>query len=288
MDIRILKYFVAIVESKSISHAATSLHVSQPTLSRQIKNLEDDLDTTLFHRGSREIQLTEDGQYLYNRALEILTLVEKTQVNLQKFDDYSGHISIGAAEIPSFAPLAYAINDMRQQYPQVRFHLHSGNAQDIFEKVDSGILDLGLVIGDFDRRKYDELSMPMTERWGLLIPREHPLAQQLEVSLEEIIKYPLILSAQANHGQEYLQGIGDYTVVATYNLLYNASFLVEAGLGIAITLEGILNLIDTDLTFIPIPQLKSGQLHLIWKKTVTQNRLSKRLLGILSEKYLAL
>ncbi len=286
MDIRILTYFVAIVESKSISHAANHLHVTQPTLSRQIKDLEEDLDTILFHRGSREIQLTEDGQYLYNRALEILALVEKTQGNLRKSDAYSGDISIGAAEIPSFEPLALAVSEMRRQYPQVKFHLHSGNAQDIFERIDSGILDLGLVIGDFDSRKYDGLPMPMTERWGVLTRTDHPFAGKSEVNLKDVTDYPLILSAQANHGQHYLQGLGDYTVVATYNLLYNASLLVKTGLGIAITIEGILNLTDTELSFTPVKLPNTDGLHIIWKKSVTQNRLSKKLLDILSDKYL--
>ena len=159
MDIRVLNYFVTIVQTKSISNAANTLHVTQPTLSRQIKDLEEELDTVLFHRGSREIQLTDDGQYLYNRAIEILALVEKTENNIRKSEEISGEIYIGAAETHSLDIVATVIKKMTDQYPEIRIHIRSGNADDILEHLNKGVYDLGITIGDFDNRKYNALTL---------------------------------------------------------------------------------------------------------------------------------
>ncbi len=241
MDIRVLNYFVTIVQTKSISNAANTLHVTQPTLSRQIKDLEEELDTVLFHRGSREIQLTDDGQYLYNRAIEILALVEKTEINIRKSEEISGEIYIGAAETHSLDIVATVIKKMTDQYPEIRIHIRSGNADDILEHLNKGVYDLGITIGDFDNRKYNALTLKNRDQWGVLVPKNHPLTKFDKVELADILSYPLITSAQTNNDLRELAGLGDYHIVATYNLLYNASLLVKAGLGIAICLGGIIN-----------------------------------------------
>ena len=165
MDIRVLNYFVTIVQTKSISNAADALHVTQPTLSRQIKELEDELDTILFHRGSREIQLTDDGQYLYNRAIEILALVEKTENNIRKSDGIAGDIYIGAAESQSLDIVARAIKTLTEQYPDIRVHIRSGNADDILEHLNRGVYDLGITIGSYDIKKYNHLALDNRDRW---------------------------------------------------------------------------------------------------------------------------
>lgn len=285
MDIRVLNYFVTIVQTKSISNAANTLHVTQPTLSRQIKDLEEELDTVLFHRGSREIQLTDDGQYLYNRAIEILALVEKTENNIRKSEEISGEIYIGAAETHSLDIVATVIKKMTDQYPEIRIHIRSGNADDILEHLNKGVYDLGITIGDFDNRKYNALTLKNRDQWGVLIPKNHPLTKFDKVELADILSYPLITSAQTNNDLRELAGLGDYHIVATYNLLYNASLLVKAGLGIAICLGDIINTsyTDSELKFIPFATQKNDSLQILWKKQSTQSPSTKLFLKLMQE-----
>lgn len=285
MDIRVLNYFVTIVQTKSISNAANTLHVTQPTLSRQIKDLEEELDTVLFHRGSREIQLTDDGQYLYNRAIEILALVEKTENNIRKSEEISGEIYIGAAETHSLDIVATVIKKMTDQYPEIRIHIRSGNADDILEHLNKGVYDLGITIGDFDNRKYNALTLKNRDQWGVLVPKNHPLTKFDKVELADILSYPLITSAQTNNDLRELAGLGDYHIVATYNLLYNASLLVKAGLGIAICLGDIINTFytDSELKFIPFATQKHDSLQILWKKQSTQSPSTKLFLKLMQE-----
>lgn len=285
MDIRVLNYFVTIVQTKSISNAANTLHVTQPTLSRQIKDLEEELDTVLFHRGSREIQLTDDGQYLYNRAIEILALVEKTENNIRKSEEISGEIYIGAAETHSLDIVATVIKKMTDQYPEIRIHIRSGNADDILEHLNKGVYDLGITIGDFDNRKYNALTLKNRDQWGVLVPKNHPLTKFDKVELADILSYPLITSAQTNNDLRELAGLGDYHIVATYNLLYNASLLVKAGLGIAICLGDIINTsyTDSELKFIPFTTQKNDSLQILWKKQSTQSPSTKLFLKLMQE-----
>ncbi|WP_423215413.1 LysR family transcriptional regulator [Streptococcus equinus] len=285
MDIRVLNYFVTIVQTKSISNAANTLHVTQPTLSRQIKDLEEELDTVLFHRGSREIQLTDDGQYLYNRAIEILALVEKTENNIRKSEEISGEIYIGAAETHSLDIVATVIKRMTNQYPEIRIHIRSGNADDILEHLNKGVYDLGITIGDFDNRKYNALALKNRDQWGVLVPKNHPLTKFDKVELTDILSYPLITSAQTNNDLRELAGLGDYHIVATYNLLYNASLLVKAGLGIAICLGDIINTsyTDSELKFIPFATQKHDSLQILWKKQSTQSPSTKLFLKLMQE-----
>ncbi|WP_274641655.1 LysR family transcriptional regulator [Streptococcus equinus] len=285
MDIRVLNYFVTIVQTKSISNAANTLHVTQPTLSRQIKDLEEELDTVLFHRGSREIQLTDDGQYLYNRAIEILALVEKTENNIRKSEEISGEIYIGAAETHSLDIVATVIKKMTDQYPEIRIHIRSGNADDILEHLNKGVYDLGITIGDFDNRKYNALTLKNRDHWGVLVPKNHPLTKFDKVELADILSYPLITSAQTNNDLRELAGLGDYHIIATYNLLYNASLLVKAGLGIAICLGDIINTsyTDSELKFIPFATQKNDSLQILWKKQSTQSPSTKLFLKLMQE-----
>ncbi|EFW89651.1 LysR family transcriptional regulator [Streptococcus equinus] len=286
MDIRVLNYFVTIVQTKSISNAANTLHVTQPTLSRQIKDLEEELDTVLFYRGSREIQLTDDGQYLYNRAIEILSLVEKTENNIRKSEEISGEIYIGAAETHSLDIVATVIKKMTDQYPEIRIHIRSGNADDILEQLNKGVYDLGITIGDFDNRKYNALALKNRDQWGVLVTKNHPLTKFDKVELADILSYPLITSAQTNNDLRELAGLGDYHIVATYNLLYNASLLVKAGLGIAICLGDIINTsyTDSELKFIPFATQKHDSLQILWKKQSTQSPSTKLFLKLMQAK----
>ncbi|HEL2200645.1 TPA: LysR family transcriptional regulator [Streptococcus suis] len=284
MDIRVLTYFIAIVQTGSISNAAQSLHITQPTLSRQIKELEQELDTILFYRGSREIQLTEAGQYLYNRALEITSLVKKTEDTLRPTEMISGDLYIGAAESQSLEPIARAIASLTSQYPNTRVHIQSGNADHILEQLQDGIQDVGITFGRYSTKKFDSLPLLNRDSWGILVPRFHPLASKEELVLSDVLAYPLIVSSQSNVDKSIFAGLSDYRIVATYNLLYNASLLVKAGVGIALCLDGI---VDTSydgsgLFFRPL-DLSRDSLQLLWKKGVVLSPIAKRFIEILED-----
>lgn len=285
MDIRVLNYFVTIVQTKSISNAAQVLHITQPTLSRQMKDLEDELDTTLFYRGSREIQLTEDGQYLYNRAIEILTMVNKTKSSIRRTEAISGDLYIGAAETQSLDILAQVTQKLTESHSETRVHLRSGNADFVQENLDQGIFDIGMTFGPLEKRKYNHLSLPNRDTWGVLVPKGHPLTEIENLKLVDVISYPLIVSAQSNVDFTVLSGLGDYRIVATYNLLYNASLLVKAGVGIALALDGI---IPTDydhsqLEFLKLQERGKDSLQVIWKKQGTLSPVAKEFLTILEK-----
>ncbi|MGT2833137.1 LysR family transcriptional regulator [Streptococcus halotolerans] len=283
MDIRVLTYFVALVQTKSISNAAAALHITQPTLSRQLKDLEKELGTVLFYRGSREIQLTDDGQYLYNRAIEILNLVDKTQYHLQQQEGISGELTIGAAESQSLDVIAKAVTKLTSKYSSTSIHIRSGNADQVYEDLDQGLLDFGITIGDFDRRKYNHISLTNRDRWGVLMPRQHPLAEKGIVNLQDVLSYPLLVSAQSSVDRRMFAGLGDYRIVGSYNLIYNAALLVKAGAGIALALDG---LIDTssehsDLTFRYLNHDNHDGIQILWKKQAILSPVAKRFLEIL-------
>ncbi|MEX2804633.1 LysR family transcriptional regulator [Streptococcus sp. H31] len=285
MDIRVLNYFVTIVQTKSISNAAQALHVTQPTLSRQIKELEEELNTVLFHRGSREIQLTDDGQYLYNRAIEILSLVDKTASSIRGSENLAGDIYIGAAETQSLDIVARAVKKLTVSYPNIKVHVRSGNADDILEQLNRGVYDLAITIGPYDIKKYNHLSLPNHDRWGVLVPKNHPLTKCDKPSLADALAYPLIVSAQTTIDESLLAGLGDYRIVATYNLLYNASILVKEGVGIALALDGIIetDFKDSKLDFVPFAEDNLDSLQILWKKQSSQSGLAKKFLELVRE-----
>ncbi|MEY8699874.1 LysR family transcriptional regulator [Streptococcus ferus] len=284
MDIRVLNYFITLVQTKSISNAASVLHITQPTLSRQLKELEEELGTVLFHRGSREIQLTEDGQYLYNRALEIVTLVNKTKSTIMPAEEIAGDLYIGAAETQSLDVLAQAMAQLTATYPHTKVHMQSGNADHILEQLQQGIHDLGVSFGPFSQQKFDSLPLTNRDNWGLLMPRQHPLAQIPNPSLKDASAYPLIVSAQSNIDTTILAGLGDYRIVATYNLLYNAALMVKAGVGIALCLDGIIDTTyeNSELVFIPL-EASNDSLQVLWKKGTSLSPVAKTFLDILKE-----
>lgn len=273
MDIRVLNYFVTIAKEKSITRAAEKLLITQPTLSRQIKDLEEDLGVVLFRRSSRELQLTDDGQYLYNRAVEILSLVNKTEENLTRKGEVAGDLQIGAAESASLDLIANASESLTSLYPQVRLHFQSGNADAVYEGLDQGILDFGLVFGQRVPHKYQALELPHKDRWCAILPLGHELAVHDQLALSDVLPYPLIVSDQMNPDTNIFTGLGDYRIVATYNLLFNAGLLVKSGVGIAIGFDGILN--DTALMTIPFKNQVVDKLYLIWRDKHDQTATEK-------------
>lgn len=282
MELRVLNYFLTVVREKTISKAAEVLHLSQPTLSKQLKELEEALGVTLFIRGNRFITLTEEGVYLANRGKEILSLVESTTTNLIKNSAISGQITIGAGETKAFEFISKILAELTQNYPEIRLQLYSGNADDVLEKIDHGVLDFGLVIDPVEKQKYEYLRLPVVDHWGILVNRSHSLAQKSTVQPHDLKGIPLLISSQSfvdNQLSEWLGGSLDhFNIIGTYNLIYNASLLVKENIASLLCIEGIINTVGTDLVFIPFSPSLTATINIVWKKNQTFSNASKEFL----------
>ena len=272
MEFRVLQYFLAIAREETISKAAESLHITQPTLSRQMKGLEEQLGKQLFIRGNRKINLTEEGILLRQRAEEIISLVEKTESEIMHSDTtISGDIYIGSGETEGMRILAKVIDTCHKEYPKIKFHLYSGNSQDVVEKIENGLIDFGVLIEPADISKYDFIKIPVKDKWGVLMRKDSPIASLKSITADTLKKLPLICSSQEIVKNEISGWLNDdynkLNIVATYNLIYNASLLVEEGSGYAFGLDKLINTSgNSKLCFIPLePKLEVG-LTLIWKK----------------------
>ena len=271
MELRVLQYFLAVAREQSISGAAEFLHLSQQTLSRQLKDLEEELGKQLFIRGNRKITLTEEGVLLRKRAGEILELVKKTEQEIALSDDtVAGDIYIGAGETDAIRVIAKAAQQLQRKYPEVRLHIASGDAADVVEKLDKGLIDFGVLFDPQDLSKYNYLKIPEKDTWGVLMRRDAALAQKACIRPEDLWDKPLILSRQHREGSALLMWLNrseaDLHIVATYSLLYNGSILVNEGIGYAITLDRIINTNGSNLCFRPLaPTLQAG-LCVVWKK----------------------
>lgn len=270
MDIRVLRYFIEIVKDGTISSAAHSLHISQPALSNQIHDLEAELGVTLFERGHRQITLTEDGYYLYERAQEIAALVDKTTYHLQAQEVISGVLGIGAGESQALQPVMDVVAQILRDYPDVRTNLVSGASGTIRRQVDQGSLEFGVVMGREQLQNYNTLPLPAKNRWGILLKEDHPLAKQKEIAPADLIGQALITSSQSRLQDSFRDWAGSlveqYHFVGNYNLLYNAELLVKAGAGIALAYDGIANLYNQGLAFRPLQPAVTDNNTLIWAK----------------------
>ncbi len=272
MEIRVLKYFLAVAREENISAAADSLHVTQPTLSRQLMDLEDELGKTLFTRGNRRISLTEEGMILRKRAEEIVNLVDKTEAEIMTSDDnISGDIYIGSGETEGMRLIAKVAKQLEDEGYNIRYHLFSGNAMDVEERIDKGLIDFGLFIEGVNLKKYDSIRLPYTDTWGVLMRKDSPLAKKSEIRPEDLWTVPLITSQQAENSNELSGWLKrdreQLNIAATYNLLYNASLMVEEGVGYALCLDGLVRTdAESPLCFRPLKPRRTARLDLAGKR----------------------
>lgn len=288
MEFRVLRYFLAVAREQSISAAAQALHLTQPTLSRQLRELEEELGKQLMVRGSRRIELTEDGMLLRKRAEEIMELVSRTQAELSSPDEaVTGDVYIGTGETDGVRRLARAARRLRESCPGIRFHIVSGDASDVCERLDKGLLDFGVLLGDIDETKYNHIQLPMRDVWGVLMPCSSPLAELESVRPRDLWDKPLILSRQVDNKSGLYRWLGrepdQLNTVATYNLIYNASLMVDEGMGYAFTLDKLVNTTGSQLCFRPLePRLELG-MYLVWKKYRVFSRAAELFLETLEE-----
>lgn len=272
MEIRVLQYFLTIAREESISKAAEVLHITQPTLSRQMKELEDEFNKQLFIRGSRKITLTEDGILLKQYAQEIISLVDKANRDLLKEDnELAGDIYIGSGESSAIRFVMQVIAKMQSKYPKICFHLFSGNAQDVADKLDSGLLDFGIFFDPVNLTKFDYFTLPFKETMGLLMKKDDELASYNVITPELLKNKPIIASNQDIVKNEIAGWIGGnerkLDIKVTYNLINNAALLVEEGGGYALTFKDLIRVDENSpLCFKALwPQMDVG-IHIAWKK----------------------
>ncbi|WP_161980729.1 LysR family transcriptional regulator [Streptococcus sp. S784/96/1] len=273
MDIRVLRYFLAIIKEGGITQAANSLHLTQPTISRQIKELEEELGKQLFIRHKKgQIELTQEGRLLQNRAEEIIAMVDKTENDFRYLTDkIEGDIYIGGAESYIFSHIATIAKQLQKEYPKIRYHLSSGNAEDMTALLDKGLLDFALVVHPRQLPHYHYQKLPSQDIWGIILPKTDKLAQKTSIRLEDIQTLPLIVSRQAltkthsdNQLITWLGDLNQLTIITTFNLSYNALFMVEAGLGYMIGFDHLTY--NPNLTFRPLDPLLTSDHYLVWKK----------------------
>ena len=295
MEIRVLKYFLAVAREGSITGAANSLHLTQPTLTRQLQSLEKELNKKLLIRGKYKVTLTKEGMLLRKRAQEIVDMVEKTEAEFQSISEtITGDIYIGGGETDSMKYIADIIKQLQEEYPKIKFHIYSGNAEDVTEKLDKGLLDFGVLIQPIDLSKYDSLSLPRKDIWGVIMRKDSPLAKNNVIKLNDLLDVPLLASRQMSpkYSKEsgFLSWVGDkfetLNIVATYNLVYNAAVMVKAGIGCAVTLDKLADTsVDSQLCFRPLsPKLESG-LDIVWKKNQVFSSAAKIFLEKLYDRF---
>ena len=272
MELRQLKYFLAVTREQSISKAAEALYTTQPNLSRQMQKLEKEIGQQLFIRGTKKITLTETGQLLRKRAEEIIELYNQTEAELDKpFSEVKGDVYIGGGESYAMGLIAQAIRLVQSDYPNVKFHLFSGDSATISERLDKGLINFGIFIEPFDLSRYDHLRLPLYDTWGVLMRKDSPLAAKERITPEDLWDKPLIRSRQSvgknKISEWFIKTSDELNIVATGNLLYNMSLLVEQGVGYAVSLDKIINTSgNSNLCFRPLyPELIS-HLDIAWKK----------------------
>ena len=264
MELRVLKYFLMVSREENITKAAQLLHLTQPTLSRQLMQLEEELGVKLFQRSSHSITLTEDGMLLKRRAQEIVSLADKTKLEFsQKEAELTGDIRI--QELDRHLGMLAAF---LEKHPLVRYNLYTGNADTIKDRIESGLLDIGLLLEPVDIRKYEFIRFPQKEVWGVLVRKDSDLAAKEAVTPKDLADKPLITTQRMLVQSEISNWFGDYHgqlhFVANYNLLYNAAIMVRNNIGAAICLK--LDSIYDNLCFVPLsPSLETGSV-LVWKK----------------------
>lgn len=274
MELRVLRYFLAVVREENILRASEALHITQPSLSRQLAQLEDELGAKLFERGNRRITLTEAGVLLRRRAEEIVSLADKTEQEFSALNDSAdivGTISIGGGELNSVSVLAKMIRSFSEKYPNVDFNFYSGNADGIKERIDRGLLDFGLLLEPVDIDKYDYLRMPEKEPWIVLVPKDSPLADKERITPRDLADKRLIMPSRNGIKSELVNWFGSYFnekhVFSTNNLINNGAFMVEAGLGYALAVEGAVAMYGNQRVIVKrlSPELTSTSV-IAWKK----------------------
>lgn len=271
MELRVLKYFIAVAREESMTRAADILHVTQPTLSKQIKDLEDEIGKKLFNRTNYAIKLTAEGEILYKRALDIVNLANDTVEELKAMTEATGgNVNIGAAETDSIKYLARIIKQLQQECAGIIVSIYSGDSESVEYKLDKGQLDFALVVRDLDLNKYNFIELPYKDTYGLICRSDNPLCKKKKITFDDMINEPIIVSRQClAHDLRKWAGerVDELTIAATGDIPFNLSLLVKEGIGSLLCFDKIINTTETsNLRYIPLDPPMLSPLYIIWKK----------------------
>ena len=281
MELRSLEYFLAVAREQNITEAANLLHISQPTLSRQIKELEEELGKDLFIRTNRNTYLTDEGVRFRARAEEIVSLAKDT-VNDFKDDAYdvTGIIRIGAAETPGMEHIADLFAGLKRQYPGLSIYLFSGNEDDVEEKLSLGLLDFGILMEPVSRQQYEYLYLPQKDRYGVILHSGHPLASRSCLTYKDLPLIPLLIASRSKNALIDLEAWSDHclrpdelNIAGSYNLIHNAAYFAESGASGILAIDGLIPLSShPDLAFVPLyPEILVSSL-MVWKRSQVFSR----------------
>ncbi len=292
MDLRVLRYFLTVTRERSISRASEVLHVTQPTLSRQLHDLEKEFGAQLFTRGSKTqgITLTEKGFLLRKRAEEILELADRTHDEMLTDNAViGGDIMIGGAESDSMRIIARVAAKLQKKYPDIHYHLYSGNAEEVKERLDKGLLDFGIFVDPTDLSRYETFQLPTVDHWGVLVREDSSFAEKEYLTIDDLLTMPLIVSRQRRIDKSFEDWCGISTtklnIVATYNLIYNARLLAEEGYGNVLCLDKLVDIHEySTLRFIPTYPVVDTHMHIAWKKYQVFSKAAQVFLDELQEK----
>lgn len=283
MELRVLKYFIAVAREESMTRAADILHVTQPTLSKQIKDLEDEIGKKLFNRTNYAIKLTAEGEILYKRALDIVNLANDTVEELKAMTEATGgNVNIGAAETDSIKYLARIIKQLQQECAGIIVSIYSGDSESVEYKLDKGQLDFALVVRDFDLNKYNFIELPYKDTYGLICRSDNPLSKKKKITFDDMINEPIIVSRQSlAHDLRKWAGerVDELTIAATGDIPFNLSLLVKEGIGSLLCFDKIINTTETsNLRYIPLDPPMLSPLYIIWKKNAELTPPAKKLM----------
>ena len=289
IETRLLQYFLAVAEEQSITKAAEYLHISQPTLSKQMMDLEESLGKQLLIRGRKKVTLTEEGTYLRGRAQEIISLMDKTESAFRENEQsITGDVYIGCGEHRSTFSIMQIIRTIQEEYPDIRFHFFSSNADAITERLDKGLLDMGFLLEPEISPRYDYQKLPLHETWGILMRKDSPLAGKEEITFSELADLPLIMPSQTSNRNHlttfFADEMAEPQIVSTYNLIYNAGLMVEAGMGYALCIDELINTTGSHpLTFRPLSPHLQSDVYLFTKKYQVFSKAAKLFLSRLEK-----
>ena len=290
MEIRVLRYFLETAREGNMTRAAQRLFISQPTMSKQLKELEKELGTKLFVRTNYNIRLTEAGMLLRERAEDILSLVDKTEAEFKSLEEInSGDIYVGAPESESMGLFAEIVCRLQQDYPKIRCNIYSGNVQDVCEKLDKGLLDFAIAMNYVDLMKYNYLPMSTEDTWGVIMKEDDPLAAKESFSVSDLRNLPLICSKQwvdQEFPQWFRSDLGDVNIVATYNLPFNGAVMARAGIGYALMLNNVVHTGEgSGIVFRPLTDVPKAEMYVIWRKYQVFTPIAELLLNELQSSF---
>ncbi|MDO4976977.1 MAG: LysR family transcriptional regulator [Eubacteriales bacterium] len=291
MDIKTLRYFLAVAREENMTRAAELIHVTQPTLSKQLKGLEEELGKQLFIRHAFHIELTEEGQLLRKRAEDLVTMADKITNEFAAMDDVTGgDIYFGLAESYQIRLLAREIRHFKTMYPNLRYHITSGGTEQVLERLDKGILDFAILVETPDYKKYNVLEFPETDKWGIICPKNHPLAQKESIHVEDLIGLPLFCSEQswnANIPRWAGNKMNELHLEGSFQLAYNGGIFASEGLGVLLAFDKIIDTsLDSDLTFRPLTPTLENKMYLVWKKFHIFSPIAEKFMMQMQESFL--